>query len=108
VRVVPTPNEAKNPFDIMLDSFREIVKEEIGELKKEIEHGKKAGPQKTDWLRAEELAAIYDLPKTWFEDRGREGTIMRTKPGRHMLFYRPDVDKYLIEHAEGGAKDKRN
>lgn len=101
-------NEGKNPFEIMLDSFRQVVKEEIGELKRALDNGRKAGPQKTEWLRADELAAIYDLPKTWFEDRGREGTIMRTKPGRHMLFYRPDVDKYLMHRAEGGGKDKRN
>jgi hypothetical protein len=59
-------------------------------------------------MRSEELAGLYDLPKTWFEDRGREGSIMRTKPGRHMLFFRPDVDKYLMQRAEGGAKVKGN
>lgn len=33
-----------------------------------------------DWLKAEELADLYGLPKTWFEERGRAGEIERTKP----------------------------
>ena len=98
--------EGKNPFDSFLDSVRQVVKEEISDLKTSLESGKKSGPARSEWMRAEELAAIYDLPKTWFEDRGREGALRRTKPGRHMLFYKPDVDKYLVEHSEGGEKGK--
>ena len=57
------------------------------------------GSQKTaapkDWLRADELANVYGLPKTWFEERGRAGDIARTKPGRYVLFKRRDVEAYL-------------
>jgi hypothetical protein len=92
----------------MLEAFRQVVREEVGELKTALQNGKKPGPGKSDWMRSDELAGLYDLPKTWFEDRGREGSIMRTKPGRHMLFFRPDVDKYLMQRAEGGGKAKGN
>ena len=51
-----------------------------------------------DWLKAEDLAAEYNLPKTWFEERGRRGEIARTKPGRYVLFKRLDVERYLEEH----------
>ena len=101
-------NEAKNPFESLLDAFRQVVREELSHVKTALEGGKKGEAPKSEWMRAEELAAIYNLPKTWFEDRGRDRDIQRTKPGRHMLFYRPDVDKYLMQHAEGGEKDKRN
>jgi len=99
---MPVASEGKNPFDSLLDAFRQVVREEIGELKSALEGSKKKEPVKSEWMRAEELAAIYDLPKTWFEDRGREGTLRRTKPGRHMLFYKPDVDKFLVDHSEKG------
>jgi hypothetical protein len=94
-------NEAKNPFDSFLDAVRQVVREEVrSEVKAALETGKKG----RDWVRAEELATIYDLPRTWFEERGREGLIQRTKPGRYVLFYRPDVDRYLQDHKSGGAK----
>ena len=46
-------------------------------------NGKMAATEK-DWLRAEELAELYGLPRTWFEERGRAGDIERTKPGRYV------------------------
>ncbi len=95
--------QTKNPFDSLLDAFRQIVREEINNSLKTTLGGSGSQPR-MDWLRSDELASIYNLPKTWFEDRGRDGAIKRTKPGKHMLFYRPDVDKYLVVHAEGGDK----
>jgi hypothetical protein len=94
--------EAKNLFDSFLDAVRQAVREEVrAEVKSALDNGQKG---KRDWVRAEELAAIYDLPRTWFEERGREGVISRTKPGRYVLFYRPDVDRYLQAHKTGGGK----
>lgn len=97
-------NEAKNPFDLLIDAVREAVREEVKSgVKAALDHGGGKGePPKTDWVRAEELAHLYNLPRTWFEERGREGKIQRTKPGRYVLFYRPDVDRYLQENKTGG------
>ena len=80
----------KNLFDALLDAFRQIVREEI-------EHAiKNSKPQiEKEWFRAEELAELYGLPRTWFEERGRAGEIQRTKPGRYVLFKRRDVEAYL-------------
>jgi hypothetical protein len=95
-------NETKNPFDIVLDAFRQVVREEVS---KAIGAQKNSGnADRREWLRAEELAELYDMPRTWFLERGREGVIARTKPGKYVLFYRPDVDRYLLEHKTGGAK----
>jgi hypothetical protein len=80
-----------NPFDPFFEKIREIVREEITAA---MGNGKSESPKK-DWLKAEELAADYGLPKTWFEERGRAGDIARTKPGRYVLFKRRDVEAYL-------------
>lgn len=85
---------AKNPFDLLLAQFREIVREE---LRAAMSEGKNETTQR-DWLRAGELQDRYNLPKTWFEERGRAGDIARTKPGRYVLFNRHDVEAYLQGH----------
>jgi hypothetical protein len=87
----------KNPFDLLLEQFREIVREEI---KAAIGNGTKPAVEK-EWLRAEELKTLYGLPKTWFEERGRAGEIARTKPGRYVLFKRRDVEAFLEKNKKG-------
>jgi excisionase family DNA binding protein len=86
---------AKNPFDLLLEQFREIVREEIAALRTELNGN---GAVDKDWLKASEAAQLYGLPKTWFEERGRAGDITRTKPGRYVLFARRDIERYLEEH----------
>ena len=74
-----------NPFAPFFDEVRRIVREEIAAAMNG--NGKTPAGEK-DWLNAEELADLYGLPKTWFEERGRAGDIERTKPGRYVLFKR--------------------
>jgi len=81
---------AKNPFDMLLDQIREVVRQEISAALKDQQKG-----VTKDWLRAEELAELYGLPKTWFQERGRAGELARTKPGRYVLFARRDVETFL-------------
>ena len=66
-------------FEILL---RRVVREEI----RAALDGDKRQTARKDWLRAEELAEEYGLPRTWFEERGRTGELARTKPGRYVLF----------------------
>lgn len=82
----------KSPFDAMLDAFRRVVREEIAAA---IQTRQQASLTNKDWLRAEECAELYGLPKTWFEERGRAGDIARAKPGRYVLFARCDVEAFL-------------
>ncbi len=91
------PTLSSNPFDIFIDQIRRVVREEILNALQNAQAEPSATSPK-EWFRAEELAQQYDLPKTWFEARGREGTIRRMKPGRHMLFLRTDVKKYFDNH----------
>jgi excisionase family DNA binding protein len=95
----------KNPFDAMLDAFRQVVREELASALKAALNGHRTMAEK-DWLRADECANLYGLPKTWFEERGRAGEIARTKPGRYVLFSRRAIEKYLEEH-QHQAFDKR-
>jgi excisionase family DNA binding protein len=105
----------QNPFDLLLDQIREMVAQGIerglkSALSNEME--RPAAP-KNDWARAEELAQEYGLPKTLFEEAGRKGEIKRTKPGRNVLFNRPDVARWIqspeflrVQHRKkGGKKD---
>jgi hypothetical protein len=88
---------AKNPFELLIDQIRAVVREEI---KAAIGNGPKPTAEK-EWFRAEELAEHYGLPKTWFEERGRAGEIARTKPVRYVLFKRRDVEAFLEKNKQG-------
>ena len=100
-------NNSANPFDLLVEKFREVVREEIRTEVRAALGGTKerSSSPSTEWYRAEELAAIYKMPRTFFEEKGREGKITRAKPGRVVLFYRPDVERYLRKQATGGGQD---
>ena len=84
------------------DELRELIREVIRE---ELVASVESRTASKDWLKAKELKALYGLPKTWFEERGRRGEIARTKPGRYVLFKRRDVERYLELHKKenGGS-----
>ena len=99
------PIRAPNPFDLLLDQFRMVVREELREALKE-----SISPQsdadtipKTEWMRAEDLARIYKLPKSLFDEQARAGKIKRTRPGRHFLINVPDFERFLQSLETGGA-----
>lgn len=86
---------------LSVGQLRDIVREEVAKAT----NGKTQSAKK-EWLKAEELAEEYGLPKTWFEERGRAGDIARVKPGRYVLFKRRDVETYLDEHRRFEREDK--
>jgi excisionase family DNA binding protein len=81
----------KNPFEPFFDEIRKIIREEIATA---LGDSKQAAVGK-EWLKAKECSALYGLPPSWFEEKGRAGEIARTKPGRYVLFKRRDVEEYL-------------
>jgi len=100
---------SKNPFDLLVDQIRVAVRQEIDILRAEL--NSQQGAANKDWLRADECAQLYGLPKTWFEGRGREGAIARTKPGRYTLFARRDIEAYLEQNKKTNwpkRKKKKN
>jgi Protein of unknwon function (DUF3310)/Helix-turn-helix domain len=88
--------QMKNPFDLLIDEIRAVVREEIRAQFAAM--NKVENLSQKDWLKPNEAARLYGLPKTWFEERGRAGDIERTKPGRYVLFARRDIERYLEEH----------
>jgi excisionase family DNA binding protein len=89
---------ANNAFDAVISEFSKAFLEEFRAVVREEIATALASQKKTaekQWLRASDLAELYGLPKTWFEERGREGVIARAKPGRYVLFKRSDVDAFL-------------
>ena len=88
----------KNPFDLLLDQIRAVIREEIAAA---LANGKPT--EKKDWMKASELAKLYGLPQTWFEERGRAGDIERSKPGRYILFKRQDVEAFLEKKKGNGG-----
>jgi excisionase family DNA binding protein len=87
-----------NPFDPFFDKIREIIRDEI---RAALVQAKPTPPK--DWMKASELAELYGLPQTWFEERGRAGDIERSKPGRYVLFKRRDVEAYLEKNKRNGG-----
>jgi excisionase family DNA binding protein len=85
-------SEHQNPFDLLVEQIRQVVREEI---KTALQNGNGRPPAEKEWMKAKELADLYGLPQTWFEERGRAGEIARTKPGRYVLFKRRDVEAYF-------------
>jgi len=63
---------AKNPFDMLLDQIREVVRQE---LKAVLQNSNGKSAAEKEWMKAKELAELYGLPRTWFEERGRAGEI---------------------------------
>jgi hypothetical protein len=73
----------RSPANILGEAFMEALKTVVREVvREEIRaFAGQTGPNKPrEWLKAEELAVEFGLPKTWFEERGRAGEIERTKP----------------------------
>lgn len=87
---------------LTIAELREVIKEELKSFQV---NGHPTS--KREWLKAEELADEYGLPKTWFEERGRAGEIARTKPGRYVLFKRRDVEEYLDQHRKLERNDEQ-
>ena len=102
---------AQNPFEILLDQVRQVVREEVERVvKPALKNVAEAEPppspvphQVRKWYRAAELAKMYDLPQSFFEEKGREGQIARTKPGRYVLFLHEDVERFLQSRQSGGG-----
>lgn len=84
-----------NPFDLLIDQIRAVVREEVKAALNGNANGRIADKE---WLKAYELAELYGQPKTWFEERGRAGDIARSKSGRYVTFKRSDVEAYLEQH----------
>ena len=91
-------NPTKNPFDHMLDAFREIVREELTALKP-------AEPPKL-LLDTEEAAKFLNVPPTWLASTAREGKIKSIKLGHYVRFARTDLEAFIVQVKDQGRKER--
>jgi|GEM_PF-2132594 len=96
-----------NPFDLLIDQVRQAVREEVRSALQQgaAPEGAKAEPE-PEWMRAEDLAKKYKLPKSLFDEKARAGEIMRCRPGRHILINVADAERFLRSYAAGGGNGK--
>jgi excisionase family DNA binding protein len=70
-------SEAANPFDILVEQIRAVVREEI---KTASANGNK------ELLEPEELAARLRVPVSWVYEQSRQGNIPTHRLGRYIRF----------------------
>lgn len=81
----------KNPFDSMLDAFREIVRQE---LQAAVATNGKPEPLLLD---TEEAAHFLNVPATWLASMAREGKIKSVKLGHYVRFQRADLEEFILQ-----------
>ena len=67
----------KNPFDALLDAFREVVREEIAAQR---------NGHTVELLTPEELASRIKVPISWVYEQSRQGNIPTHRLGRYIRF----------------------
>jgi excisionase family DNA binding protein len=77
---------AKHPFDALLDTFREVVREELAKLK----------PEPVPLLLDVEAAAkLLRVAKTWVAAAARDGKIPSLKLGHYVRFKKSELENIL-------------
>ena len=69
---------AKNPFDLLLDQFRAIVREELSKVSDD--------EKSRELLEPEELAQRLKVPLSWVYEQSRQGNIPTHRIGRYVRF----------------------
>jgi hypothetical protein len=69
----------KNPFDLLLDQIREVVREEIAAV-----NGNGHAPG--EFFTPEGLAGRMKVPVSWVYEQSRQGNIPTHRIGRYLRF----------------------
>ena len=94
----------KNALDMWLEGSRllfEALRSMHSEEIRKAEAQKQEEPNK-EWIRAEEAAKRFPVPRTWFEKAGRDGLIERTRAGKYVFFRVQSIEKYFESHQKRG------
>ena len=71
-------DSTKNPFDLLLDQIREVVRQEIGKAS--------SNGNGRELLEPEELAQRLKVPVSWVYEQSRQGNIPTHRLGRYVRF----------------------
>jgi Helix-turn-helix domain len=77
----------KNPFDALLDAFRQVVREEIKAASK---------PAKALYT-TKETADILNVDESWLSARARKGKIPHRMLGHYRYFSPADIQEIMLK-----------
>jgi excisionase family DNA binding protein len=81
-------SEAKNPFDLLLESFRQIVRDEIATAVK-------SQPKPKLTYTTAEAAEILGVPETWLATAARDGRVHCVHVGHYVRFKLADLENFI-------------
>ena len=84
---------AKNPFDLLLDAVRLILREEIAAAVKN-------QPKPKLTYSTAEAAELLNVPETWLATAAREGRIPVIRVGHYVRFKLADLEKFIETNGE--------
>ena len=81
---------SRNPFDLLLEQFRAIVREEIAAASNG--NGNSHSPA---LLSAEAAAKLFEVPKSWISDAARRGELPSVRLGHYVRFKPEDLEMFI-------------
>ena len=78
----------KSPFDVMLEQFRQVVRQEL-------EATVKGQPKPKLTYDTKEAAELLNLPATWVATAAREGKIPVVRIGHYVRFKHSDLETFI-------------
>jgi hypothetical protein len=88
----------KNPFDALLDAFRQVVREEIKAASK---------PAKALYT-TKETADILNVDESWLSARARKGKIPHRMLGHYRYFSPADIQEIIDSSYVQGVQSKHD
>ncbi len=77
--------------------FSEAFRAELKEIVKEAVQASQNGHQRDQLISAEAAAKLWDIPKTWIEEKARRGKLPHVKLGIYTRFKLSDLEQFIRE-----------
>lgn len=91
---------AANPFDALVDSFRQVVREEIAAAL-----DSKGEKPPTLLYSTGEAAEILSVPETWLAAQARAGKIQTVRLGHYVRFRPSELEEFLEKQNGHGSNN---
>jgi hypothetical protein len=92
-----------NPFDALVESFRQVVREEIADAL-----GKQSEKPPKLLFSTTEGAALLGVPETWLATQARAGKIPCVHLGHYRRFRISDLENFITSNGEKRGNDERD
>lgn len=88
------PEKTPNPFDLLLDQIRAVVREEV----KAAANGNGHSPT---LLSAQQAAKLWNVPTTWISEAARRGELPSVHLGHYVRFKPQDLEEFIMRNRCG-------